>query len=161
MILGKVRDIKRYKTLNSNLNKAIEWLESVNLKTLNFEGKKEIDGLDIFAMLQEYKTFSPTQKKEDGTLKKTFEGHKKYTDIQIVLSGREVMEYAPLEGNTPIIVGYNEEKDIYKANPLTKQDIVVEAESFAAFFPEDLHKPCMDVNGEKYNVKKLVVKVLL
>ena len=47
MIVGKLKDLKRYKGLNQNLDKAIDYICSANLYDLNL-GKNYIDNENIF-----------------------------------------------------------------------------------------------------------------
>ena len=87
-----------------------------------------------------------------------YEAHQNYSDIQYVISGEEVMTYAPAEELNPA-GPYNAEKDVVKfdnANPGLK--VTCKAGDFMIFFPWDGHKP-KAAAGEPSMVKKIVVKI--
>ncbi len=147
MIFDKIKNISQYSNLNKNLKKGFEFILNNNLK--NFEnGKYEIDGEKIYANIQEYET------KEDGL----FEAHRKYIDIQYVISGFEkieVCEISELKENIP----YDKEKDLIFFEG--KGSFVSLKEGyFAVFYPQDGHKPCL-TDESISNVKKVVVKVAI
>src|SRR5262245_49167940 len=67
------------------------------------DGKYELDGQNVFAIVQRYQT----RPKE----KCAWEAHRKYADVQFVLSGAERMGWAPISGLT-VRDPYNAEKDV-------------------------------------------------
>ena len=88
------------------------------------------------------------------------ESHKKYIDVQVVLSGEELM-YVPAAA--PAVVEENSEKDflLYAPAPLsacTRLDIP--SGSFAIFFAGELHAPCHTAAPCAVPVRKAIVKVL-
>ena len=112
-------------------------------------GKYEIDGKNVYASVQEYTTKPDSEK---------FEGHRNYIDIQYIISGREYMECSVL-ANCKTMTQYNPEKDVefFTCNGL-KTKMEFEKDTFAIFFPEDIHKPGVMLD-EQMPVKKVVVKV--
>jgi YhcH/YjgK/YiaL family protein len=84
------------------------------------------------------------------------ETHNKFIDIQIPLSGVEIMGYTPAADCKPADAAYNEEKDITFFEGLAESYIPVKPGMFAIFFPEDGHAPGVTETG----VKKVIVKVL-
>lgn len=85
------------------------------------------------------------------------ESHKKYIDVQVVLSGEELM-YIPTR--TPAVTEESTEKDFLLYAPVPLSDctrLVVPAGSFAIFFANELHAPCHA--PEPRSVRKAVVKV--
>lgn len=112
-------------------------------------GVYKLAGDDLFAMIQEYTTLD-----EDETL---YEAHRRYADIQYMISGTEMMGVLPLSGTTEVIP-YDAEKDV--AFFSVEKDIfhVASPSHFFIFFPGDAHRPCVK-NGVRTPVKKLVVKV--
>ena len=87
------------------------------------------------------------------------EGHEKWLDIQIVLSGKEDVGYVDKRkyDDSNITIPYNPEKD--KTNYEGPLDAVVRLEGgyFVLVYPNDLHKPCIKVDDNK--IEKAVVKV--
>lgn len=114
------------------------------------EGKYEVQGEDLYFIVQEYQT-KPI---EEGRL----EIHRRYMDIQYVVSGRECMGYHPFDGLTEE-QPYDGQKDIaFYRRPAAFSRIVLEAGMFAIFWPHEPHMPCRAVDGPE-KVKKIVVKV--
>ena len=113
-------------------------------------GRHEVDGDNLFYIVLEYET----QPVEEGVL----EIHRKYIDIQCVVSGTECMGYALLEGHkeeTP----YNGEKDLafYKYDPSMSR-LTLKEGMFAMFWPNEPHMPCRTAEKTE-RVKKIVIKV--
>ena len=67
------------------------------------EGRYDIKGDEVFVQLSSYETKTPADKLP--------ESHRKYADIQFIISGNENIGYAHLE-NQKIKIDYNETKDI-------------------------------------------------
>ena len=72
------------------------------------------------------------------------------------VSGREAIGFVTL-GIENILSEYNPDKDIIFFSGETAQ-LVLEADMFAVFFPQDIHRPGMQIDGPE-KVKKVVVKV--
>lgn len=152
MILDNLKNIDFYKALGvgDRYAKAIEWLKTEDLANLPV-GKYEIDGSDVYALVQAYDTVTMD--------KAFFEAHEKYSDIQYIISGEELMSYAPIEALTPS-VPYNPEKDIIKYDDSVKGvQMKLTAGEFAIFFPWDGHKPKAAVNDVPSPVQKIVIKI--
>lgn len=107
-------------------------------------------GDDVKINVQEYTTRVPG--------KELLEGHKKYIDLQYVVSGRELHGYAKLQSATETVNPYSEEKDIalYKVPFITYH--VIGANHFTIFFPDDIHLTNIQY-GEKEPVRKVVFKI--
>ena len=147
MIIDKIENAHLYEDLGERISKSFDYIEATNLKTLS-AGKYPIDGENIFALVSEYKT----KPESEGKL----EAHKKYIDVQYVISGEELMGYVPLGGQR-ILEQYKEENDIVFFTG-DKSFTKVSAGMFAIFFPEDVHMPGICVE-KKSKIKKLVIKV--
>ncbi len=147
MILDKLENAALYSGISENLGKGFEFLKNTDLNTLEI-GKYEIDGKNVFALVSEYES----KKAEDCRL----EAHRDYADIQFIVSGKEAIGFATLEDQA-VLTEYTAEKDIIfftgKTSPL-----ILESGMFAVFFSQDVHRPCMQINGPE-KVKKVVVKV--
>ncbi len=147
MILDKIGNANLYATLSENLKKGFEYLSNTDFTNIEV-GKYEIDGKEVFAMVSEYESKVNEECRP--------EAHRAYADIQYIISGREAIGYAPLNGQAPT-TEFNFEKDIvfYSGDTVPA---ILEAGMFAVFFPHDIHRPCMQINGPE-KVKKVVVKV--
>lgn len=147
MIIDKIENINLYKNLGSRLSKAFDYIINTDLKNIE-PGKYDIDGDNIFALINEYQTKSESEGK--------LEAHRKYIDVQYVITGEELMGYALLDNQT-ISEPYKEANDVafYKGE---KSFTKVEEGMFAVFFPWDVHMPGIN-SGKSIKVKKLLIKV--
>ena len=151
MILGVLKNKERYYSLHKGFKQAFDFLDKSLLNEPE-SGKHEILGDSIFAVVMQYDT---TPSKEA-----MWEGHRKYIDIQFVLSGREIVEWADISDALPTAV-YDEEKDFFDCGEVGKgTECKLSKGYFAILYPEDLHKPKCDWD-KCNNVKKIVVKIAL
>ena len=148
MILDSLENYDRYRHLHPLFLQAIQFLRITDLKKLP-AGRHEIDGDRLFALVSE----GPGKEKENALL----EVHRKYIDIQHIVSGTDVMGWKPLKQCSEVQMEYNDDKDaaLFKEDPLTWFD--VPAGNFTIFFPEDAHAPLATTEV----VKKVVVKILM
>ena len=116
------------------------------------DGRHEIEGDRLFALVQSYTTTPAAERK--------LEHHRKYADIQFLFAGEEIIEHSPLEGlavDTP----YNAEKDFgLVRDPAWRSAVVLKPGVFGIYFPDDAHKPGCSIHTPTA-VRKVVVKVLL
>jgi YhcH/YjgK/YiaL family protein len=132
-------------------DKAFEYLRTTDLKNLEVK-RHEIDGDNLFALVSEY----TTKNEEDAK----FEAHRKYVDIQYVISGSEQMSIAPVSKKGEVLTPYDDTKDLEFMTVTESSHYVATPERFFLFFPSDLHRPSVKV-GENAQVKKVVIKVKL
>jgi|SRR3989344_2996828 len=86
-----------------------------------------------------------------------YESHKRYIDLQYVLSGSEVIEVNAIQ-NLIISKEYHEEKDvIFYDDSIFGSSILMTPGMISVLFPEDAHIPGI-VNKEKETVSKIVIK---
>ena len=152
MIFDSLKFCEQYCSLHKHLRAVFDFLEKATREDLPV-GRYELEGKELFAMVQEYSSHLPEEV--------SFEGHLRYIDVQYVLSGVEVMDASTYKDAQPK-TEYNEEKDVQffedHAAPVT---CTVRAGEFVIFFPQDLHKPGMCANRQPAPVKKVVVKIAL
>lgn len=149
MICENIKNAKDYSGINKNFIKAFEFLKNENLKELAI-GKYEIEGEEIFALVQEYSTQSPNDKR--------WESHEKYIDIQMIITGEETMGYVPIDCLETSEDLRPEQDMIFYSETEKGSYINFNYGDYAIFFPEDGHKPGCTF-GEYSNIKKVVVKV--
>jgi YhcH/YjgK/YiaL family protein len=137
-------------TANSGLIRRLQagfaYLQETDLEAAA-AGTVEIDGDRVFAMHQEYNTKPRAQG--------FWESHRKYIDIQYVVSGTEHMGYANISQLTP--GPYDESKDLI-VHEGSGSFVVLPAGMFTLLFPEDAHMPQIAVENP-HPVKKVVIKV--
>ena len=91
---------------------------------------------------------------------KKAEMHRKFIDIQLLISGTEMIEYGLSEPDLTKFDEYREEDDYQLTEMIEhKNDLVLQPNMFAIFLPYEPHKPGNSVNGKNAQLKKLVVKV--
>ena len=149
MIVGKLKDLNRYKGINKNLDLAIDYALKTDLLSLPI-GRMAIDSQNVYINRSRYiaKPFGETQA----------ESHRNYLDLQIVLQGREGFGYTGLDNPTAkIIEPYAEGKDVIKYTVTDETDFVLEDGGFAIVFPEDIHRPAIKQND--VIVEKAVIKI--
>jgi YhcH/YjgK/YiaL family protein len=129
--------------------KAFSFFKDNDLSKLEVK-RYDIDGDNLFATVSEYLT-----KNEETT---NFEAHRKYIDIQYVISGKETMNIAPLKTAREIVTQYDATKDIefLKVEKIVKHTAT--PSNFFIFFPDDAHRPGIR-EGVSSPVRKIVIKV--
>ena len=149
MIVDTLEHAGLYAKISDRFAVALKFLQTNDLTKLEI-GKFEIEGKEVFAIVSEYNSKS----NEDAK----WEAHKKYADIQVIISGEEQMGYAPINKMT-VKEDYNPEKDMVVLSG-TGDYVVGTPGNFIVFFPHDGHQPCVSINGSS-PIKKLVIKVLM
>ena len=145
MIVDNLENCEKYYDLHNGIKSAFEFFKTHNLA--DFEpGSYKIDGDNLYVNVNEYET------KEEQKL----EAHRKYIDIQIMLSGKEFMGYTNVK-NTKPTTSYDEGKDIIFLSGDTDK-ILADTTNFFIFFPQDAHRPSLCAVNPN-NVKKAVFKV--
>lgn len=147
MILDSLASSARYEALGPRFAQAFQWLRSVKPAELP-EGRIDLDGDNV------YVTVYRDQTKVLGRTK--WEAHRRYADIQYIAEGREAMFWESLDRTVPGL--YDPEKDFLPLEAEGWVDLEVPAGQFVVFFPEDAHRPGIEIPGVE-PVLKLVVKV--
>ena len=147
MIFDSLKNASIYYPLSDRIKTALQFLEDIDPDNLK-EGKIEIDGENIFALVQKYKT------KDSDTI--NWESHRKYIDIQYMVEGSEDFGFVNCDYLNSI-VDYDEEKDceLYEGEGDYPQ---LNDDEFIILFPEDVHKPGLKIEKSE-SVLKIVVKV--
>lgn len=91
-------------------------------------------------------------------LQSRFEAHRKMVDIQIVVSGTELINFAPINDNFVVEEPYDEMRDIMFMKGEVKDTVLLRAGDACIIGPELAHMPGMAVNGSSH-VKKIVLKI--
>ncbi|MEY8708534.1 YhcH/YjgK/YiaL family protein [Bacteroides faecichinchillae] len=146
MVIDTLDNLEKYTSLNPLFAEAIEFLKSHDLQAMEI-GKTELKGKDLFVNITQ------TQPKTKEEVK--LETHREYIDIQIPLSGTEVMGYTAAKDCIPANAPYNAEKDITFFEGVADIYLAVKPGMFTIFFPQDGHAPGISPEG----VKKVIVKV--
>lgn len=150
MIVDSLKNANLYEALHADFKKAFQFIQDF-YQNEKEDGRYEIDGNKVYALVQSYTTQPCDQCK--------WETHDKYIDIQYIVRGREIIGYAPREVLSPR-TEYNAEKDITFYENHTSTDVCLTDGMYAIFYPWDGHRPKC-VYGEPSPIKKIVVKIKL
>jgi YhcH/YjgK/YiaL family protein len=140
---------KAYYKNNERWNKAFAFLKDNDLTKLELK-RFDLDGDNLYVLVSEYNTKNPENAR--------YEAHRKYIDIQYVVSGSELIGIAPLASKDSTLQEYDATKDIEFLT--VKKGITVQATpaKFFVFFPEEAHMPGLkeEINAP---VRKAVIKI--
>ena len=150
MIVTNLNHIEHQVSMTLDLKNALTFLRRQDVHALP-DGKAEIDGDRVYAIIQRYETIRTDSPK--------FEFHRKYIDVQFIASGEETLGWAPVESMT-ITEAYNADKDICfgKVASGTWTPVRLHAGQLAVLRPEDAHAPKL-ASGLPSQVMKVVVKI--
>jgi YhcH/YjgK/YiaL family protein len=116
------------------------------------DGKYRLRGDDLFAIVMGYQT-QPAETSE-------LEAHRRYLDIQMLLSGREGVVCHNL-ADLRVLQPYDPATDaeLYLVPPVAPARFILTPTTFLALFPHDAHMPCLTLDHGPEPVRKIVVKV--
>ena len=147
MILDTIENAAKYAGLRVGSSEAFGFLDQPGLQDLP-DGKYEIAGERVYAIVER----TSGRKVSEGQL----EGHRKYLDIQFLISGGESMGWSPRAGLVTA-VEYDAERDLEFFDGDPQSIVRVPPGSFAIFLPTDAHLPLIG-DGP---IHKVVVKVAI
>lgn len=154
MVIDKQENPEHYASLHPRFPRAFEYLHRL-LASGAPDGKHILAGTEIPEEI--YVNLCTVDAEPHETA--VAESHEKYMDVQVVLSGDELM-FTPAV--TPNVTEENAEKDFvfYAPVPLACcTRLFVPAGHFVIFFTGELHAPCHAVSPAR--IRKAVVKVLM
>ena len=132
--------------MHKRFQQAFEYIAGIDIHAIPV-GRHEIDGANLFSLVQEYET----RLKEQGL----WEAHRRYFDLQYVVQGAEGIGYANIhhlqQGE------YDANKDFLSLHG-EGDLIIVKSGYFVLLMPEDAHMPCMAL-GEPAPARKIVLKI--
>lgn len=148
ILVDTIEQAEKYYELHPAFKEAFEFLKQRTLADLPV-GRNEINGDQLFCLVAKDMGRSRDEAK--------LEAHRKYIDIQYIISGTDEMGWIPTANCDSIDTSYDLNNDIefFKDDPQTWTK--VPAGSFAIFYPEDAHAPMVGTE----EIHKVVVKVLL
>jgi YhcH/YjgK/YiaL family protein len=149
MMIDSIKNAALYFGVRERIAAGLRWLQTQDLAKLA-AGRYELDGTNLFAVISEY----VTKPKDQGK----WEAHKRYFDIQYVISGRETIGYACLEACR--LGAYDESKDFQEIMEAPGDFLAMRPGMFMILAPQDAHLPGLALEAPE-PVKKAVVKVLV
>lgn len=146
MIVDKLPQLSLYKNTHPRFAAVCEFVTSNDINNLP-DGRTGIDGDNIYVNHERFEG--------RGMEAARFERHNKYIDIQLVLAGDEVIGWSPQGNPANPGEGYEDERDLEFHGGAPLLWIPAAPETFAIFFPSDLHAPAAG-NGD---IEKLIFKI--
>ena len=146
MIFDTLNNIDNYKGLG-RVYTALKFLAETDFNEIDL-GRYELDGDNIFYMVQSYDT---------DPVKTISEAHKKYIDIQYMVEGEEIIGVADISDEKELTEA-KEESDVWFYNCKT-EPLVLSAGKYMVLYPNDLHCPGVATNDKALTCRKVVVKV--
>ncbi len=136
--------------LKSRLDHAVSYLKNITVSETD-AGAKVIVDKNFYYTIQSYST-----KPENEAI---LESHRKYVDIQIMVSGEEQMDLADISRLT-IKENYNPENDVIVWNiPKRMARITLTAGDSVILYPENAHRGAIMNRNKSHKVLKIVGKV--
>lgn len=150
MLLGDLSRADFAQSLPPVFANLCQKLAALDLATLPLGWQDLVEGIQMNVM--EFET-APAEGKQA-------EMHRKFVDIQLLISGEEMIEYGLQQPDLSKFDEYRDEDD-YQLTPAIedKNELFLKPNQFAIFLPYEPHKPGNSVNGQNKAVRKLVVKV--
>jgi YhcH/YjgK/YiaL family protein len=115
---------------------------------------------EIFQKLKDFDINTPNGTYKTQLSPKIIESHRKEVDVQILLSGKELIKIYK-EEDVSVLEKYNSKGDcqLYQElnSPIT--ELILEPSYMAIFFPNDIHGPLYAYNNKVDKLKKIVIKI--
>lgn len=146
MIFDTLKNVDNYKGLG-RVYDALKFLSETDFSKIEL-GRYELDGDNIFYMVQSYDT------DPDKTIS---EAHKKYIDIQYMVEGEEIIGVADISEDKELTEA-KEENDVWFYDCKT-EPLVLSTGKYMVLYPNDLHCPGVATNRTALTCRKVVVKV--
>ncbi len=144
MIIGHIRDIRKYAGILPCLEEGMKACEkAADLPA----GRYEFEG--GYFMIQE----GQTRPMDHGT----YESHRSYIDVQILLEGQEEIAWNTLDQLT-VCEPYDEKTDKERYTGEDHYHMTIRKDMFWAAFPEDGHK-ALGTLTEPGHFRKIVMKL--
>jgi len=147
MIVDNIRNAHLYLGLGKGFEEALTFLK-------NYDGAAD-EKADITVSDKVMVKCRPYMTKPQSEC--AFEAHKRFADIHFVVSGCEMIGYAPTPSLT--VVSENDEKDLIMLDG-EGTNILLNPGDFMITFPDDAHMPCI-AKDQPVFCAKLVAKIEL
>lgn len=147
MVTDRLTNADLYRPLSPRIAAALDYVRTTNFTAIA-DGRHDIEGDHMFALVQRY----PSKPLAEGR----WEAHRKYIDLQVVLSGVEQIGYVSIDQLTA--EPYDADRDLTWLSGTAGQWITVPAGHFMLLWPGDAHMPGVQV-GSSTAVLKVVVKI--
>lgn len=149
---GKEALAGEYRANKNAWDAALAFIERNDLASLQ-AGIHEIPGTEAYVNVIDYET------RFEGD----YEYHRKYIDVQYIVSGEEKCYVLPLADLTVNLEDYKENDDYGMMNGPAEgvevQEVVLKEGMVGIYFPFDAHMPSMAIGDASEKSRKVVVKI--
>ena len=146
MIFDTVDKLREYAGYNQAFSLIADFLDKNDAEKLELTRYELGDG--VFCSVSEY------QPGDGGK----FEAHRRYADLQYVVTGSEKIEVLPI-CDASESGGYTDDIEFFAKAKRQPSAVVLNAGTFAWVAPQDTHRPCIKADSE--SVRKIVFKIPL
>ena len=149
MIIAKKEHASAYKGIHPRLDKALELINDKDFIASVGDEKICLEGDALYAFRNEYTTVPYEET--------FFEAHRKYLDLQMVISGQERCGIADPAG---LGEAFEQRGDFWGYHGEAEQSVILRPDNFMVVFPGDAHrlKICVD---QPESVTKIVFKIFV
>ena len=151
---ANLSEMKKYAGINSKFPRAFAEIEKFFASGIDKieDGRYVFDGEALFANVSSYNSKPKAEC--------CFESHKRYIDIQVILSGEEIIGFETADKLTPT-TEFMGDKDIiiYELNS-EYDEVRVSAGELTIIFPDEPHAPAIATDDIPQGIRKAVFKVL-
>lgn len=150
MIYDNMTSIEKYRGINKNFDKAIDYLMNNSLHELKI-GKNLLDGDKVYAKIMVCNLLEAHDE--------TYEVHRKYADLHVDIEGQEYIYMSESQRN--LVTNSYVENDDYE---LQKGEWTIKCKLNPDYFllclPGEAHAPMLGKKCADDVVKKVVIKIL-
>jgi len=148
MVCDLLANAHLYSGLGPRIAQGLQFLADTDLASLA-QGRHELDGTRLYALVSDYTPKPPAEGR--------WEAHRRYLDLQYLVSGVERMGVAPASRMRE--TSYDAERDLAWLDG-AGDFLTLGAGQFMLLWPGDAHMPGIDA-GVPGPVRKLVVKIAI
>ena len=152
MVADKLNNLGRYGLKQDYCEKIWAFAEKCRAEGLA-DGRYDLDGDDLFALVQRYTTKTYAQGR--------MEAHRVYADVQYIMTGCERIFYGPADESVAVTEDRTPESDlVFYVNQPDNGCTTLDAGMFAIYLPLERHMPCIEpADGQPSQIEKIVFKV--
>ena len=136
--------------MNPSIKECMDFLTAHGGENISL-GRHDVADSGIYVNVSEYETRTLNES--------TWEAHKEYCDLQVVLDGREHLMVSNID--TMEIGAFHPESDYLECTGNSEQAIELNRKVGVLLMPEDAHMPGVCIDNEPAMVKKCVFKIPL
>lgn len=147
MVTDRLANAHLYRSLSTRIAAALDYVQATDFSQVA-DGRYVLDGDRLFALVQRYDARPMAQGR--------WEAHRKYIDLQVVVSGREQIGYVSIDQLTA--EPYDADKDLLWLSGTAGQWFTLPSGHFTLLWPGDAHMPGIEADAPAH-VLKVVVKI--